>query len=251
MIAIVSDIHSNIEALQAVKKDIEKQKADDIFCLGDVIGYGPNPRECLDVAMNFRVALQGNHEKALLVSLEGANFNDVARGSINWTRKQLDMLAPEQREANADRWDFIGDLDEIHKMDDVCFVHGSPRHPTIEYIYERDIHSPAKLKAIFELVDHVCFTGHTHMPGIWTDDMVYISQKEANYKYKLTGKKTIINVGSVGQPRDGDTRASYALFDGERVTFRRVEYPVDITFKKINDIPELNPKLANRLKVAK
>ncbi len=251
MIAIVSDIHANLEAIRAVLSDIEKHNVSDIICLGDVIGYGPNPGECLDLAMNFKVTLQGNHEKALLVSLEGANFNEIAKNSIEWTRQQLDMLAPEHREVNAKRWDFIGELNELYKENTTSFAHGSPRHPTIEYVYDRDINSPKKLGAIFEFVEHVCFIGHTHMPGIWTDDMVFIAPEEANYQYPLTGKKTLVNVGSVGQPRDRDIRSCYVLFDGDKVFFRRVSYPVEETFKKIKSIPELNPRLAERLKVAR
>lgn len=252
MKAILSDLHANLEATRAVIDDIDGKCPDaEIICLGDVIGYGPNPGECLDIAMNFNVTLQGNHEKALMVSLEGANFNEVAREAINWTRGELDMLSPESRDTNARRWDFMGELDETHKDDMALYVHGSPRYPTIEYLYQRDIHNPEKLNAVFELFNRICFTGHTHMPGIWTDDMVFISPEEANYKYPLTSKKTIVNVGSVGQPRDGDIRACYVLFDGERVEFRRVEYPARETARKIKAITDLNNVLARRLTVAK
>ncbi len=251
MIAIVSDIHSNLEAIRAVMADIGEHDVEDIICLGDVIGYGPNPKECLDIAMDFKVALQGNHEKALLVNLDGANFNAAARGAIEWTRGQLNMLDQGSREANGRRWDFIGDLDEIYTRDGMTFVHGSPRYPTWEYLYEQDIRSPEKMEAIFEFVERVCFTGHTHIPGIWTDDMVFISPVEANYKYRLTSKKTIVNVGSVGQPRDGDIRACYVLLDDDRLFFRRVEYPVQETSEKIVAVGELNPMLARRLTVAR
>lgn len=252
MIAIVSDLHANIEATEAVMADIKAHNAEgEVICLGDIIGYGPNPCECLDKAMDFKVALQGNHEKALLVSMEGANFNEIAREAIEWTRTQLDMLEPNTRKANARRWDFMGELDEAYKKDGMTFVHGTPRYPTLEYLYERDINSPEKLNAIFELIENVCFTGHTHVPGIWTDDMVFIPPREANYRYRLTGKKTIINVGSVGQPRDRDTRACYVLMEDDQIIFRRVEYPLEETYKKIRAIPQLNPSLAKRLKVAR
>ncbi len=251
MIAIVSDLHANLEATRAVMADIAEHNAEDIICLGDIIGYGPNPLECIDIAMDFKVTLQGNHEKAALVNLDGANFNTIARGAIEWTRKQLDMLDPGMRAANGRRWDFLGELDEICNDNGRTFVHGTPRFPTIEYLYEDDIRFPKKLGPIFELVDHVCFTGHTHIPGIWTEDMVFIPPVEADYRYRLTKKKTIVNVGSVGQPRDGDIRASYILLEEDRIFFRRVPYPVEETFRKIQAVPELDPALARRLTVAR
>jgi len=251
LIAIVSDLHSNLEATRAVVSDIESQGADEIICLGDVIGYGPNPRECLDIAMDFKVTLLGNHENALMVNMEAYNFNEIARDSINWTRDQLNMRVTEQKDENGRRWDFIGELDEVYEDGEITYVHGTPRYPTMEYLYNNDVRFPGKMKAIFSMVNRICFTGHTHIPGIWTEDLVFISVREANYNYRFTNKKTIINVGSVGQPRDADPRASYVLMDNDIVTFRRVEYPFNETVSKIKSTPELNPVLANRLPVAR
>ncbi len=251
MIAIVSDLHANLEATRAVMADIEKHKASEVVCLGDIIGYGPNPVECLDIAMDFRVVVMGNHEKALLTHMDAANFNETARKSIEWTRGRLNIWSPENRETNARRWDFTGDLKDIHKDEGITYVHGTPRYPTLEYLYADDLNFPGKMEAIFSYIDQVCFNGHTHMPGIWTADMVFVSVTEANYRYRLTQKKTIINVGSVGQPRDGDKRACYVLMDDERVIFRRVEYPFNKTAAKIKAIPEINPSLAYRLTVAR
>jgi len=252
LIAIVSDLHANLEATHAVMADIEEHGAtDEIVCLGDIIGYGPNPCECLDIAMDFKTVVQGNHEKALLMHMDAANFNETAKGSIEWTRDQMDMLSPEKREANAQRWDFMGDLEDTHKNGEIIYVHGTPRYPAAEYLYKSDLNLPGKMSAIFSFIDHICFNGHTHMPGIWTDDLVFISTTEANYRYRVTRKKTIINVGSVGQPRDGDTRACYVLLDGDKIIFRRVEYPFRETAAKIKAIPQLNPALAYRLSVAR
>ena len=100
---------------------------------------------------------------------------------------------------------------------------------------------------ILEMIDWLCFCGHTHSPGIWTEDMIYLTPQEVNYRYHLVNKKTIVNVGSVGQPRDGDPRAKYVLFDGNRVVFRPVEYRVQTTARKIRSIPQLDPYLAERL----
>lgn len=245
--AIISDVHSNLEAFEAVLADLEEQGATSIICLGDLIGYGPNPKECLDMAFDFDVVILGNHEAALLVQTEGMVFNIRARGAVNWTRAQLDMLS-EDREANAKRWDFVGSLDETYTADGILHVHGTPRDPTGEYLYPRDIWRPDKLIEIFSMFEWVCMLGHTHVPGVWTDETTYHPVEELDYEYRLPADgKTIINVGSVGQPRDGDPRACYVLRDGDTVRFRKVKYPVLETATKIANIPELDRTLAERL----
>lgn len=246
MKAIISDIHANVEAFRAVLDDIESQGASEIVCLGDFVGYGPNPKECIDLALGFEVALRGNHEDALMTEFQASNFNIKARSSIDWTREQLSPLS-DDREANLRRWDFMDTLEIMHRSGNICFVHGSVREPTAEYLYPRDIYKPGKLGQILEEIDWLCFCGHTHLPGIWTQDMIYLSPQEVNYRYHLVNKKTIVNVGSVGQPRDGDPRACYVLFDGNRVVFRRVEYPVHTTVRKLRSIPEIDDYLAERL----
>ena len=246
MRAIISDIHGNLEAFQAVLADMEHQGATSVTCLGDFVGYGPNPKECIDLAFGFNIALRGNHEHALLTEFESSNFNVKARGSIDWTREQLNPLGAD-RDANLRRWDFLDGLETTHKEDNVLLVHGTPRDPIAEYLYPRDIYRPEKLEAIFEMVDWLCLCGHTHVPGIWTEDMIYLTPQEVNYRYHLVNKKTLVNVGSVGQPRDGDNRATYVLFDGSRIVFRKVEYRVETTARKIRAIPQLDPYLAERL----
>lgn len=246
MKAIISDIHSNLEAFQAVLADMERQGATEVICLGDFVGYGPNPKECMDLAVGFNVALCGNHEHALLTEFESSNFNAKARGSIDWTREQLNPLS-EDREANLKRWDFLDTLETTHKDGRVLYVHGTPRDPIAEYLYPRDIYRPDKLNAILDMVDWLCFCGHTHVPGIWTEDMIYLTPQEVNFRYHLVNKKTVVNVGSVGQPRDGQRESTYVLFDGSRIVFRKVEYRVETTARKIRAIPELDPYLAERL----
>ena len=245
--AIISDIHANLEAFEAVLADIKEQGAEEIICLGDFVGYGPNPKECLDLAVDFDVVIQGNHEQALLVQADELSFNIQAKGAVSWTRKQLTMLSKDWK-ANAKRWDFLGSLEETYAADRSLYVHGTPRNPTSEYLYPRDIYQPEKLTDIFSMIEWVCFVGHSHVPGIWTDDMRYYALHEVNYEYRLPAdRKTIVNVGSVGQPRDGDLRACYVLRDGDVVRFRKVEYPVLQTFAKIESIPELDRYLAERL----
>ncbi len=246
MKAIISDIHANAEAFQAVLADMEAQGATEVVCLGDFVGYGASPKECIDLAAGFEVALCGNHEHALMTEFEASNFNHRARGSLDWTREQLSPLN-EDREANLKRWDFLDSLEKMHKSDDVLYVHGTPRDPITEYLYPRDIYRPQKLEAIFEKIDWLCFCGHTHVPGIWTQDMIFLSPEEVNFRYHLLKKKTVVNVGSVGQPRDGDKRACYVLFDGGRVIFRKVEYPVETAARKIRAVPQLDRYLAERL----
>jgi len=244
--AIISDIHGNLEAFQAVMEDMRVQGADELICLGDFVGYGPNPKECIDLAVDFSIALCGNHEHALLTQFESSNFNIRARSSIDWTREQLNPLG-EDREANLRRWDFLDSLEMTHEDGNILYVHGTPRDPVAEYLYPRDIYRPQKLRAIFEMVQWLCFCGHTHVPGIWTQDMIYLTPQEVNYRYHLVNKKTVVNVGSVGQPRDGDPRATYVLFDGSRIVFRKLDYRVQTTARKIRSIPQLDPYLAERL----
>jgi len=244
--AILSDVHANLEAFQAVLEDIQQYEVTEIICLGDVVGYGPNPKQCIDLAADLDVVLKGNHEHALMAEFEGSNFNARARDSIDWTREQLNPLG-EDREANLKRWDFLGNLEEVHRDGDLLYVHGTPRDPVGEYLYPRDIYRPEKLHAILDEIDWLCFCGHTHVPGVWTQDLIYLTPQEVNYRYHLVKKKTIVNVGSVGQPRDTDKRATYVLFDGSRVIFRKVDYPVELTALKINSIAELDPYLAERL----
>ncbi len=242
--AIISDIHANLEALQAVFRDIESQDIQQVYCLGDVVGYGPNPCECVDLVMKkCSVTLLGNHDQGALFDPEG--FNVGAEQAIFWTRKTLD--AAPSRDAQR-RWDFIGELPRVHTEGDIIFVHGSPRNPLNEYVFPEDIYNQRKMERIFGLVKRACFVGHTHIPGVFTETLNFLSPEEIDYEYKLGNEKAIINVGSVGQPRDGIPLASYVTFDGEVVRFRRVEYDVEKTIQKIYAIAELDNFLGDRLR---
>jgi len=250
--AIVSDIHSNLAALSAVLKDLEEHKADEIVCLGDVIGYGPQPLQCADIARKeFAFAILGNHEEAVLYGAVG--FNPKAKAAVDWTRDQFHLESEAEEERNA-RWQFLGDMPISVDGEDgtgVQFVHGSPRDPTREYVFPTDVLNPDKIMAIFEHVELVAFNGHTHAPGVMTESGLFRLPQDGDNEYDVGSvgdEKCIINVGSVGQPRDGNPKSSYVLFDGSRVQFRRVAYDIDATIKLMSGIDRLPEYLALRLR---
>ncbi len=247
-IAIVSDLHANIEALSAVLEHINAQNIPDIVCLGDVIGYGPNPRECIKIMQNARFCLMGNHEEAVM--FYGEDFNEKARQALEWTKEQLNSPDHDRTE-NYEMWNFLGGLEDKHLEGDVFYVHGSPRVPTKEYMVPTDIRNRDKMNEIFSMIPSLCFVGHSHIPGVFTDNFRFLSPDRIGGTYTHQGGKALINVGSVGQPRDGDPRSSYAVFDGRTVKFHRVEYDVRTTMDKIYATPGLPNYLADRLIVGR
>lgn len=231
MIAVIGDIHANLEALVAVLEDIRRQGASDIYCVGDVIGYGPNPCDCLDLVMeSCKVTILGNHDEAAMIDPQG--FNPVAMRAVQWTREQLDRTW-DGRQA---RWEFLCEIPRSYEEGEILFVHGSPREPTHEYVFPEDIYNQRKMDQLFNRMSKYCVMGHTHLPGVLTRDLRYISPKECGYFYRLGSDKTMINVGSVGQPCDGDERACYVLLDRDEVTFRRVDYDLETTRKKLREL---------------
>ena len=240
--AIISDIHGNLEALTAVLADIKEQDITEIFCLGDVIGYGPNPRECIDVCRNFNLTLLGNHDNGALFDPEG--FSSGAERAIFWTRAQLE---DQTREGAQERWDFLAQLPRTYREDEVMFVHGSPRSPLNEYVFPEDIYNQRKIERIFGFIQKYCFQGHTHVPGVFTENFRFYSPSEVSNTYTLSDQKLMINVGSVGQPRDSDPRCSYVVMEDKEIEFRRVEYDPVVTRQKIHAIPELDNFLGDRL----
>jgi len=243
--AIISDIHSNLEALQAVLEDIKKQNVEELYCLGDIVGYGPNPRECVDLVMSAKIVLLGNHDQGAMFDPEG--FNPPAEKAIFWTRQQLE--APGDNRAQKEkRWEFLAERPRSHRENGFLFVHGSARNPLNEYVFPEDIYNQRKMERIFALVERYCFQGHTHVPGVFTESLQFHSPEEIDYAYKLDGRKTLCNVGSVGQPRDGDWRACYVLLDNDTIRFRRVEYDIETTVKKIYAVPDLENFLGDRLR---
>ncbi len=254
MFAVISDIHSNLEALTTVLADIERRGIKTIYCLGDVIGYGPNPKECLDLIIEKTCwCVLGNHDYA--VFYEPTNFNYGAEQASFWTRE---VLETEQKQGSRNRrWDFLGTLpmrqtlkypfnSEALMLD---FVHASPRRPINEYIFPDDVYNnPLKVRMLFERVRHICFVGHTHMPGVFLDEPDFYLPAELGDKYPIVEtEKAIINIGSVGQPRDKDNRASYVFVEDKEVHFVRLEYDYETTMKKILAIDELDRFHAERL----
>jgi predicted phosphodiesterase len=230
--AIVSDIHGNFEALEAVLRDIESQNCERIVCLGDVIGYGPNPCECLDRVMSMNSCVLGNHDYGALIDPEG--FSAAAEQAIFWTRRQLE--GGSDRLGAKRRMEFLARLPRTILEEKLLFVHGSARNPVNEYVFPEDIYNRRKMEKLFSMIPSYCFQGHTHTP------------EELSYRYTLTDEKTMINVGSVGQPRDGDWRPCYVVLDLPKIEFRRVEYDIDTTVSKIFAIPELDNFLGERLR---
>lgn len=246
MKAIISDIHSNLEAIQAVLADIAKHSVEEIICLGDVVGYGPNPRECVDLVMDCRIVILGNHDQGAMFDPEG--FNASAERAIFWTRAQLESPT-ERRDVKEKRWEFLAERPRSVRENGYLFVHGSARNPLNEYVFPEDIYNQRKMERIFALVDKYCFQGHTHVPGIFTENLQFHSPDEIESTYKLDGRKTLCNVGSVGQPRDGDWRACYVLLDkDDTIRYRRVEYDIESTIRKIYAVPELENFLGDRLR---
>lgn len=244
MRAIISDIHGNLEALEAVLADIRSQSITEIYCLGDIIGYGPNPRECIDLVIeNCQATILGNHDQAALFDPEG--FNAGAERAIFWTRSMLESGDPD---GNERRWEFLGELPRLIREPPFLFVHGSARNPLNEYVFPEDVYNQRKMERIFGLVDNYCFQGHTHIPGIFTEDYNFLSPDELDYQVELAQSKVLVNVGSVGQPRDGDNRASYVVLNEQTVQFKRIDYDFEKTISKIYPIPDLDNFLGDRLR---
>jgi diadenosine tetraphosphatase ApaH/serine/threonine PP2A family protein phosphatase len=266
--AIISDIHSNLEALRAVGDDIAKFSPEKVICLGDIVGYGPNPVECVDIVReNCDLVILGNHDQGALFDPEG--FNNSAERAIFWTRAQLENS--EGPEAQA-RWEFLTlrprrkewsatgqELEDTRDKNGASkglflFVHGSARHPLNEYVFPEDVYNERKMERIFQLVSHYCFQGHTHVPGVFTEDYKFFSPTDMGHRYQFDQSKAVVNVGSVGQPRDGDWRACYVILETDddggppKMEYRRVEYDVETTVKKIHAIPELDRFLGDRLR---
>jgi predicted phosphodiesterase len=244
--AIISDIHGNLEALQAVLDHADAQGIDRIVCLGDILGYGPCPVECVDiVAKRCEWSLMGNHDFGVVY--EPTNFNMAAEQAAYWSREQFEQ-EPDRGKAAA-RWEFLSRLRVRVAFDGFLCVHGTPRRPINEYLFPEDaMNSPVKMQQIFELVDRYCLVGHTHVPGVFTDEPDFYPPDDVDGVYRLReDEKAIINPGSVGQPRDLDPRASYAILEDDCVRFYRIEYDIDAVVKKIKAVPELLDWLGERL----
>ncbi len=232
---VLSDIHGNLEALNRVLAEVDRLNVEGVICLGDVVGYGPNPTECCEIAQErFRVTLMGNHDAASVGKMDIDYFNPAAKKAILWTSLQL---LPEHKE-------FLFSLPYTYTLGDLFFVHGTPNSPEAFYYLLWDV----DLEVAFQsFTQWICFLGHSHRAGIYG-----LQNDEIADEYPRTvlsrEKRYIVNVGSVGQARDGDFRAAFALIDLEQnnLEILRVAYPVEIVQKKILDkgLPSI---LAERL----
>ena len=222
--AVLSDVHGNLEALRAVLDDAQGH-ADDVLCLGDVVGYGADPAACVDlIGDRARALVAGNHDYAVTGRMDLAWFNSYARAVLEWTRERLD----------ADCAAYLGTLPLRAVVDDATLVHASPQQPEDwDYL----VTAGDGLRAFASFTTRLCFVGHSHMPAAWSLGSSGPDYERGDVDVMLdAGRRYIVNVGSVGQPRDRDPRAAYALWDveGRRVTIRRVPYDVARTRAKIH-----------------
>ena len=221
--AVLSDVHGNLEALRAVLADAAS-RSDVVLCLGDVVGYGADPAACVDlVGERCQAVVGGNHEHAVTGRLDLEWFNPYARAAAEWTRGEL------SRDAMA----WLTRLPLISEVDEATIVHASPAGPD-EWDYLVSAQDGFAAFGAFET--RLCFVGHSHVSRVWSSGSWGRDWEPNPEALALeAGSRYIVNVGSVGQPRDGDPRAAYALWDSERrsITVRRVLYDVGAARAKI------------------
>lgn len=222
---IVSDIHSNLEALESVLAHAgERGGFDRIWCLGDMVGYGPDPSACLARLRGFDlVAVAGNHDYAAAAAIDASDFNGAAYTAIRWTAEQL---------GHAEK-SFLAGLPLVNRQPPFTLVHGTLRDPIVEYLLH-----PSQAAATLELLDTpYCLVGHSHYPFICRENggMPMFLPLPEGQRVPLDTERCIFNPGSVGQPRDRDTRAGYAVFDSDlsSVEHYRVEYDIPATQAKM------------------
>lgn len=237
-ILVISDIHANLIAFQSVLDDA-KGEWDFIWFLGDLVGYGPNPNECVALLGEYdHLSLAGNHDWAVLRKLEVEDFNPEARYAINWTSQALSAAATA----------YLDSLPPAMEWPPFTLAHGSPRSPIWEYITD--------LETALENFDYFttpyCLVGHTHVPMlVWLDEageQIGGYVPTAGEKIPLERQRLILNPGSVGQPRDGDPRAAYAMLDTEQMVweYRRVPYDVAETQRQMREL-SMPSRLVQRL----
>jgi diadenosine tetraphosphatase ApaH/serine/threonine PP2A family protein phosphatase len=223
--AFIADIHSNLAALQAVLEDIDiKGGVDEIWCLGDIVGYGPQPRECLElVKKHCSVCIAGNHDRAVVGKLELTWFNSAAAEACQWT---TDILNPVDVR-------YLEDLPLRVERDDFTIVHGSPSNPTLEYVISTSIAQ----NNFAHFTSKFCLVGHSHIPAAFKEEAGAAEpiHLQEGVGLVLHTHRMIVNPGAVGQPRDGDPRASWALYESEGLMLRlhRVEYDIKATQDKM------------------
>jgi diadenosine tetraphosphatase ApaH/serine/threonine PP2A family protein phosphatase len=238
-LAVLSDIHGNYDALQAVLEALEKEAIDAYACLGDIVGYGPQPCECLhEIQRRGSFVIAGNHDYAVTERIGMDTFNSLAKDAILWTKAQL----------SAEDLQFLASLPLVEKADGAELVHGSLYAPELfDYVqtsYDAYL-SMSRMKA------NLCFLGHSHVP------VTFIQRDYIQYSFGTlveipADSKVLVNVGSIGQPRDKDPRACFAVYDSvERtVAIRRIAYDIDAVVTKIRKAG-LPASLGERLRVGR
>ena len=226
IILVISDIHANLAALKTVLEDAGK--VDAVWCLGDVVGYGPNPNECVALLQEQPnlICLTGNHDAACIGQINPATFNYDARLAVEWTQSVL----------TEESLQFLRERPQIQVIDNVTLAHGSPRQPIFEYLLD----TQAAYENFSHFENDYCLIGHSHIPlmfSMHTEDDVRLSFPPPGQTQQLK-PRAIINPGSVGQPRDRDRRSCYALFDPEFETWviRRVEYDIHATQEDMREV---------------
>jgi len=234
--AIFSDIHGNLEALGAVIYALSKEKIDKYLCAGDVVGYGADPGTCLKkVKQKTSSIISGNHEAACSGLFPLENLNENAASAVVWTKKIL----------KTEEIDSLRGLPLVFENKDLAMAHGSLDNPQ-EFCY---LFEPYESKETFDLLKkNICFIGHTHRPRIFVKRDTIISLIGDNKLELNPDYKYVVNIGSVGQPRDGDPRASYCIYDTQKqeIEIKRVSYDIETAQKKIIEagLPRI---LADRL----
>jgi len=230
--AIIADIHANLAAFKAVLDHIERRGGvEEVWCLGDVVGYGPDPCQCIELLRQYNhVCVAGNHDWAAIGKLDTSKFNPDAAVACRWTAQQL----------SPDDIKYLESLPEVIQKEEFTLVHGSPRQPIWEYLIS--VSSAKENFAYFQ--SQFCLVGHSHVPMVFKYDETgtcSFSQFMSNVGLALGKSRLIINPGGVGQPRDGDPRASYAIYDNETgmVRLYRVPYDIGVTQTRMvrNNLP--------------
>lgn len=239
-LAIISDIHSNIEALLAVRHELERLGCDKVICLGDVVGYGASPNECCDLVRELaEVTLLGNHDAAVAGRMEYDFYYDAARRALDWTAAQL-------RDENR-CW--LQSLPLVHREEEVAFCHGSPLEPqAYGYIYTEQ--QARELLPILGDLPRITFIGHSHLCKAFAlGEEGEVHDVVAQRIRLREGFRYVCSVGSVGQPRDFDNRACFVTFDTEKqlVRYHRVEYDIAASAQKIFEVDELSANFGKRL----
>jgi diadenosine tetraphosphatase ApaH/serine/threonine PP2A family protein phosphatase len=235
---IFSDIHSNLEALEAVLADAADKDIGATFCLGDFVGYGASPDQCVKrvVGMSNTKAVLGNHDAAVLDPRQRDFFNPVAKAGVLYSEQHTE----------ADSIEFLQSLPMTLVEESFMVVHSSPDNPEAwTYVLE-----PLEASDAFHAMERpVAFIGHTHFPAVHSDNGVVKPFMPGDRVRADEHRKIMVNVGSVGQPRDGDSRAAYVIYDNDRneIDIHRVEYDIDAAAAKILDAG-LPPMLADRLR---